>query len=254
MDLKAPVTSELLKMTSMRFLFAKAYFYQVKVNTICLSHFLGMNIFRKILNHSKKALGLPNDYYPYRNGKKDFVYIHINKTGGTSISKAVGMPRKQHYTAKETIEIIGQEKWDRAYKFSVVRNPWDKVWSHYNYRVRINETGLRDAGLSFNEWVAITYGEPKNKRFYDQPKMFAPQIDWLVDSNGKNTIDFVGRFEKLDEDFASIAEVIGVEKKLPHLNKSTSVQYHEHYSKESKEIVAAWFARDIETFGYSFDS
>jgi len=253
MDLKAPVTSELLKITSMRFLFAKAYFYRFKVNTICLSHFLGMNIFRKILNHSKRVLGLPNDYYPYREGKRDFVFIHINKTGGTSISKAIGMLRKQHYTAQETIDIIGREKWDRAYKFTIVRNPWDKVWSHYSYRVRINETGLKDAGLSFNDWVAVTYGEPKNKRFYDQPKMFAPQVDWLSDEQGKNEIDFVGRFENLSEDFSKIAAIIGVEKDLPHLNQSTKGSFRTHYSDESREIVRSWFAKDIEAFQYRFE-
>lgn len=211
-----------------------------------------MNIFRKILNHSKRVLGLPNDYYPYREGKRDFVFIHINKTGGTSISKAIGMPRKQHYTAQETINIIGREKWNSAYKFTIVRNPWDKVWSHYNYRVRINETGLRDAGLSFNEWVEITYGEPKNKRFYDQPKMFAPQEDWLLDSEGKNEMDFIGRFENLNEDFSKIAAVIGVDEHLPHLNQSTRGSYHEHYSEKSKAIIQNWFARDIEAFGYKF--
>lgn len=212
-----------------------------------------MNIFRKILNHSKKALGLPNDYFPYRKGKRDFVFIHINKTGGTSISKAIGMPKKQHYTAKETIEIIGSERWDRAFKFTIVRNPWDKVWSHYNYRVRINETGLRDAGLAFNDWVAKTYGEPKDKRFYDQPKMFAPQVDWLLDQAGNNEIDFVGRFENLNEDFRKIAEIIGVNSELPHLNKSTREKYQQHYSDQSKEIIRVWFAKDIEAFGYSFD-
>lgn len=211
-----------------------------------------MNIFRKILNHSKKALGLPNDYFPYRTGKRDFVFIHINKTGGTSISKAVGMPRKQHYTVKETIKIIGQEKWDQAYKFTFVRNPWDKVWSHYSYRMRINETGLRDAGLSFNEWVAVTYGEPKDKRFFDQPKMFAPQIDWLLDNKNEQSMDFIGRFENLSDDFEKIAKVIGVNESLPHLNQSTRSSYQEHYSEASKEIVRKWFAKDIEAFDYKF--
>jgi len=211
-----------------------------------------MNILRKILNQSKRVLGLPNDYYPYREGKRDFVFIHINKTGGTSISKAIGMPRKQHYTAQETIEIIGLEKWNKAYKFTIVRNPWDKVWSHYNYRVRINETGLRDAGLSFNEWVAVTYGAPKNKRFYDQPKMFAPQVDWLLDSAGKNEIDFIGRFENLNSDFSKIAAIIGVDEHLPHLNQSTRGSYQEHYSQESKAIIKKWFVKDIEAFNYKF--
>ena len=67
-----------------------------------------------------------------------FIFIHINKTAGTSIGNAIGLPIKHHRTAREVIAAIGKDKWNTAYKFTLVRNPWDEVVSHYEYRRKRN--------------------------------------------------------------------------------------------------------------------
>ena len=65
---------------------------------------------------------------PLRQGSNgSFIFIHINKTAGTSIGKAIGLPIKDHLTAQEVLSRIGKDRWDAAYKFTLVRNPWDKV-------------------------------------------------------------------------------------------------------------------------------
>ena len=69
----------------------------------------------------------------------DFIFIHINKTGGTSIEKALGL-EKDHLTASEKKTAIGKQKWKKIYSFAFVRNPWDKVVSHYHHRVKMNIT------------------------------------------------------------------------------------------------------------------
>jgi hypothetical protein len=67
---------------------------------------------------------------PLHKGKHgSYIFIHINKTAGTSIIDVIGKPFRKHLTSKEVIKVIGQKKWDAAYKFAVVRNPWDKVVS-----------------------------------------------------------------------------------------------------------------------------
>jgi len=59
---------------------------------------------------------------PLRQGKNGpFIFIHINKTAGTSIGRAIGLPVKHHLMATEVIERIGTDVWNEAFKFTVVR-------------------------------------------------------------------------------------------------------------------------------------
>ncbi|MGB7452385.1 MAG: sulfotransferase family 2 domain-containing protein [Lysobacterales bacterium] len=190
---------------------------------------------------------------PLRQGiNGPYIFIHINKTAGTSIGNAIGLPVKHHQTAREIIASIGREKWTAAYKFTLVRNPWDKVVSHYEYRLKRNKTEIAARNISFSEWVIKTYGPDKDPFYYNNPKAFQPQVEWLKDDEGKISIDFIGRFESINEDFDQIKSVIGLEAELPHLNASKRAGYQSYYDDESREIVADWFREDIELFGYCF--
>ena len=66
---------------------------------------------------------------------RNFVFIHINKTAGMSVGKALGL-KKQHLTAGEYKNSLGIRRWNKSFKFIIVRNPWDKVVSHYFHRVK----------------------------------------------------------------------------------------------------------------------
>lgn len=190
---------------------------------------------------------------PLRQGNNGpFIFIHINKTAGTSIGKAIGLPVKHHQTAKEIIAAIGMDNWDSAYKFTLVRNPWDKVVSHYEYRRKRNKTELATRNISFVEWVKKTYGPEKDSFYYNNPKAFQAQVEWLKDNEDEISVDFVGKFESINKDFNHIASVIGLDASLPHLNASKRRAYQSYYDDETMEIVARWFAEDIELFGYSF--
>jgi len=191
---------------------------------------------------------------PLRQGRNGtFIFIHINKTAGTSIGKAIGLPVKHHQTAKEVIARIGKDKWDAAYKFTLVRNPWDKVVSHYEYRRKRNKTELATRNISFKDWVIKTYGPVKDTFYYNNPKAFQPQLEWLKDDEGMVTVDFVGKFESINKDFNQIKAIIGLDTELPHLNAGKRANYQAYYDPETREIVAGWFHEDIEAFGYSFE-
>lgn len=192
--------------------------------------------------------------YPLRRskGKVSFIFIHINKTAGTSISKALGFPNKRHLTAKQVIKIVGKPAWENAYKFTVVRNPWDKVVSHYNYRIKTNQTQMKDKMIDFSDWVKVTYGPDKDKRYYDQPRMFQPHINWLLDDKDEFNLEFVCKFENLVDDFHKVTQDIHYSARLPHLNKTNRVRYRDFYDHETKKIVADWFAKDIDLFKYQF--
>src|SRR5262245_17967825 len=146
-----------------------------------------IQLVRKLTHHASKRTRLIHERY-----FRSFVFIHINRTGGSSIEKALGV-HLQHRTAREKREELGENFWRKKFSFTVVRNPWDKVVSHYHYRVMTNQTNLGVRSIGFNEWVKRAYGS-NDPEYYNNPKMFMPQLDWIVDLDGKILVDFIARF------------------------------------------------------------
>ena len=182
-----------------------------------------------------------------------YIFVHINKTAGTSIGRAIGMPAKDHLTAKEIIAKIGKQNWDAAYRFTVVRNPWDKVVSLYEYRRKKDKTQIASRDITFTEWVKLTHGKDRDSFYYDNVKSFQAQVEWLKDDDDHIAIDFVARFETLQTDFKQIMNSIGSSEDLPRLNATKRKDYKGYYTDETREIIARWCHEDIKVFGYTFD-
>ena len=84
--------------------------------------------------------------------KGDVEFIHINKTGGSSIEKALGLPFS-HQTASMRVARLGTEEWNRRYSFTFVRNPWDRLVSQYHYR---KSRGRLRRDIDFPAWIRAT--------------------------------------------------------------------------------------------------
>lgn len=181
---------------------------------------------------------------------RPYVFIHINKTGGSSIERALGMGL-DHSTALEKYQQLGAVAWQRKFVFTIVRNPWDKVVSHYHYRVRTNQTGMGDGAISFRDWLLRCYVD-RDPRYYDQPRMFMPQRQWLVGEEGEMLVEFIGRFENLQQDFDHICGRLSVQAELGHAKPSSRGSYRDYYDTETEALVAECFAEDLELFGYRF--
>lgn len=181
---------------------------------------------------------------------QDVVFIHINKTGGTSINRALGL-RGGHWTALEKRAELGEALWRRKYSFAFVRNPWDRVVSQYHWRRIVNQTRLKTHPIEFNAWLAHIFHD-QTPEYYDDPKMFMPQLDWISDPDGRILVNFVGRFEHLERDFQTVCAHLGADIELSHLNQTEHAPYRDYFNAESIEIVRAWFRKDIEYFGYTF--
>lgn len=196
----------------------------------------------------------------------DFLFIHIAKTAGVSINNALGIDGRMHFTAQEFRKTLGDEKFQRLFKFTIVRNPWDRVVSQYSHLW----SSMHADFPSFKDWVKMTYGEVlpcayknrdkcitfkyKNNSVEGLLKPYMPQRDWLIDKNGKMLVDFVGRHENLQDDFNTICDKIGIARRiLPHNNAAKrDKDYRSYYDKKSKKLVAAFFDKDIKKFSYKY--
>jgi hypothetical protein len=179
------------------------------------------------------------------------VFIHIPKTGGTSIESALGHNRTEHRTATYLMKRHGTI-WNDYFTFSVIRNPWDRMVSIYFYYKLNNEpanVGIKkDMSPTFLHFIH----EFKNKkRKWFQP-FYVPQSDWLCDGE-KLLIDHVCRFENFNEDVSAVLKKIGVKRNLPHKRKSKHDNYKTYYDVETIEIVRDIFEKDIKLFNYDFE-
>ena len=178
-----------------------------------------------------------------------FVFIHINKCGGTSVERALGLP-KIHDTAMQRRDRIGAARWTEMATFSIVRHPYDKVASHYRYRVETNQTDLATRRIDLNDWVRRAYGD-RDPAFYDKPLMFAPCLDWLTDETGRIMVDYVARLETIAADWPKIQALIGTSAVLPHANATQRAdRAADALDQTSRAILARHFAADFEAFGY----
>ena len=199
--------------------------------------------------------------------KHKCIFIHITKCGGTTVDtffrgKFFGHGKAIQYKTGDANyykSLIGSgpitqynnsaKVYDDFFKFTFVRNPWDRIVSLYSYHKQRNFDYYDFDSISFRNYVKKYLFTQKTQT----PLNVNPCMDWITDENGNLIIDFIGRFENLQKDFDKICKHIGMnQQQLPHKNKSKHKHYTEYYDEETKEIVAEKYAKDIEYFGYKF--
>ncbi len=210
----------------------------------------------------------------------NFLFVHIAKTGGTSLRAALaryrwrdpyywpaflcarlshltghrmGMKFPRHAKAIAAREMLPRELYDRLFKFAFVRNPWDlqvSSWHHIRRERPAVLAGIRDFE-HFLRWKL----DPERPYQYHVDVSSTPQTDYLVDLRGQLIVDFVGRYERLARDFETVCGRIGIAvPRLPHRRRATDRQdYRRYYTDDLAELVARHFRADVERFGYRFD-
>jgi len=199
------------------------------------------------------------------NHKHKFIFIHINKCGGCTINNILSGKFGGHNDAP-TYMLKYPNKFNSYFKFTSVRNPWDRAVSFYHYHVK-RKWDLKwdwDAtnAPAFAEFVKTTSSYTKQKQESinqntpwpcTHSKRMSNQLDWITDENGNIIVDYIMRLENLQKDIDIVCDKIGIAKKqLPHINRSNHKHYTEYYDDETREIIAEKYARDIEYFGYKF--
>jgi len=201
-----------------------------------------------------------------------FIFIHVFKTGGTSIraglERFLNRPQRRlcnrvrrrlgwalapdllatllpHARAIDVRAVLPPRVFDSYFKFAFVRNPWDWQVSFYSYILQnpdhhehTNVSRLR----SFEEFIRYRTDRP----VWSQKSFVTDEKDgWLV--------DFVGRFENLQADFAQVCARTRINATLPHLNDSRRADYRVYYDDRTVAAVREQCREDVECFGYEFD-
>jgi chondroitin 4-sulfotransferase 11 len=188
--------------------------------------------------------------------KHKFIFVHIPKTGGSSVEIALeGCAEELSEDIHEQIQLtFAMSKYtdnlSKYFKFCFVRNPWERLVSNYFYKKKRTDANRK-------KWKKSSFGDYVLKRHGPTSHMQSlakySQLYWITDYDENICVDFIGRFENLQEDFNIVCDKIGIPKQeLPHTNKSKHKHYTEYYDDETKEIVAKKYAKDIEYFGYKF--
>ncbi|WP_297823019.1 sulfotransferase family 2 domain-containing protein [uncultured Paraglaciecola sp.] len=222
------------------------------------------------------------------------VFVHIPKNAGQSIEHVfinlleltwetraplllrrnehpeLGPLRLAHLKAEEYVKYkyMTQEQYEEYFKFAIVRNPWDRLVSFYKYLGYKNQ-------MDFKTFVTEEF---KNKVFKERYWFVGPQYEYVVDKNGKMIVDFIGKFESLQEDFDRACPLMALPAtNVPHVNKSSErnkkpqstfgalketfktgtgksfpsfKRYQDYYDDESSQVVIDLYGKDIEMFEY----
>lgn len=197
---------------------------------------------------------------------KNFVFIHVPKSAGRSITKILGgetagIPTHlPHFCLK-------QYGIDDRFSFGFVRNPWDRAVSMYKFicqkKLRPHESAEYQAQareMGFKRWLMEdAFFIDQDRQWWSEsllPMQTRSQMFWL------DGCDFIGKVENIDQDFARIRAKIGIGnwldtilaplRRVPNKNRSVRGAYDRYYDADTMEFVATHFRRDIEMFGYKF--
>lgn len=201
--------------------------------------------------------------------KHKFIYIHIPKTGGTSITNILkdysedyfesaeikdryvvstdtkhGFNLKNssfkeymwgdyytHASLEDIYQVLGDEIFS-FYIFASIRNTFDRIISQTAYVRGLNTIPLRLENFSL-------------------PR---PQLEYLK-LDGNVMVDNFIRFENLQSDFDKICSDIGISAhQLGHLRKSSrdSNDYRPYYTDSSKKMIERMYQDEINFFNYKF--
>lgn len=222
-------------------------------------------------------LGRKNKEIKYLISEKyNFIYIPIQKVANTSLlgvflplAMGRGISRPEiHNTSLLHISKSKLKKYTDSglFAFSFVRNPYDRIVSCYEHKISKESVtnnnftnGVANiltiykgfyAGMPFEEFASIICQIPD----YRADVHFRSQHKFLCNRLGEPLVNFVGRYENLENDFRKVCIKIGIYHQLPHYQKSPKkyIKYHSYYSKETKEIVRKRYKKDFEIFNYEF--
>lgn len=154
--------------------------------------------------------------------------------------------RHGHITALEAKEVLSEEIWDTYYKFSFVRNPFDRFVSYAFFR---NRSSVLFASNRLGMMKLMLKNPSLNEDI-----LFSPQLDFVKGIDGVVNVDFIGKYECLQSDFDVICNAVGLPSvELKKVNTTNRNSYQSYFDDELKILVCKKFNSDIKQFKYNFE-
>lgn len=198
-----------------------------------------------------------------------FLFVHVQKTAGTSLTSSLapyalspsagrmnkllsdlGLRRdwrrvflRKHATLRKAQDVLPTDVYASVCKFAFVRNPWDRLLSWYHYVQGTPSHADCKPGEAFADFARRFIAKDRRSQW------------WMItDRSGAMGLDFVGRFETLEDDVARLGEKLGIAGlALPRASAGKPRDYRPAYDdKLAMEVQTAW-RTEIEAFGYRFD-
>lgn len=187
------------------------------------------------------------------------IFIHVPKTGGTSLADAIGV--QCGHIPVSRYKFRNPERFAKAFSFAFVRNLWGRLFSSFGYlRSAFGINNSHDVLWAeenlaqydtFEEFVLALKNVQIRKRIL-QWIHFTPQIDWLTVPGAPDiAVDFIGHFENLDDEAKKPGKVLDMAFTVPHLRKPQAYLEERRFTPEMVGIIGEIYAADAKYFGYN---
>ncbi len=182
------------------------------------------------------------------------IFIHIPKTAGISIAKTLfGNLVGSHRTYRDYEKIYPKSTLRKYFVFAFVRHPYTRLCSSFYY---LKNGGINEYDKEFSEKYLKNYIDFKSfvLEFLNEQTIysyihFIPQFEFLINNKGKIELDFIGRYENLNNDFAYVVKKLKLKNvQLPHLNKTGKKDCQ--LTPEVKEKIYLLYKKDFALLNY----
>jgi len=191
--------------------------------------------------------------------KHKAIFVHIPKSAGTSVRESLFGGGGAHRTIAGFQAVLSPELFAECFKFTFVRNPWDRLVSAFFYlknkNMMSNQRWAKENLSKFEDFNTFVTQWLTRENLWSYV-FFRPQYHFISFEDKQPAVDFIGFYENLAADFNVIRDRIKSSAQLEEKNRNSQRgrDYREYYTDETRNLVAALYAEDIELFGYAFDN
>ena len=176
---------------------------------------------------------------------------------------------------KSALSEVKEPLLNKQFKFAFIRNPWDWYVSHYFYLCK--KSGIKrgvspktySTIYSFEEYMSwgVTgwYEYAKDVKWYASYKFwFSCLYKRMCFVNGEDSMDYIGKFENMEESVNEILEACSVTPEITYqdfydkagaslFNSTKHKHYSHYYNDEMIDLVYENDKEIIDRFGYEYE-